>query len=800
MFSNYLKTASRSLWRNKRYSIINITGLTLGIAVCLVIFVIIRYEKSFDGFHAKKDRIFRVLTVSNKPGGDYSYTEAVPFPLPTALHNDFPDMEEISGVASFGERLVSVADSKGNTYKKFKPRIFFLEPSFFRIFDFTWLAGDKSTALNDPNSIVLSRSVAEKYFGDWRKAMGKTLRLDQLFSLTVTGVLDDPPSNSEFQLQVVVPYSHPKFGQSKDWVSLDDIHHCYVLLRPGQTAAQIDRRLVSFSKKYKAADNESTHKLQPLARVHTDTATSNFMGRVVSVERIRALWLIAVFILLIACMNFINLSTAQAVNRAREIGVRKVLGSRRWQLQLQFLTETCILVFTSLLLAVTIASFILRFIGLVMELPLHPQMLLNIPVFLLLAAILVMVTFLAGGYPSMVLAGFNPVNALKSKVAASRSKAGISLRRGLVVFQFIIAQALIIGTLIILQQLNYFRNQPLGFSPNAMVNVPFRNDSAGNSKIGYLRDQLKMIKGVEQVSFSNSTPSEAGSWWTPFNFDHAEKHTDFAAISKWVDADFVDTYGLQLLAGRSLTRTDSVREFIVNETLVKKLGLARPEDILYKEIDVWNGFAKGPVVGVVRDFHTGPLKDAIGPVFMCNVRQRLNSAGVRLSGSDLQASIKAIEKLWTENFPEQIFEYQFLDDKISSFYKEEQQLAQLYKIFAGIAIFLSCLGLYGLASFMAVQRLREVGVRKVLGATASNIVLLFSKEFMVLIGIAFVLATPLVWYFMRQWLQHYVYRIDIGWGVFLAGGIASMAVALVTVSFQAVKAAMTNPVKSLKAD
>lgn len=800
MFKNYLKTAFRTLWRNKRYSFINITGLTLGIAVCLVIVVIIRYERSFDDFHTKKDRIYRVLTVMEMPGNTTSYSEAVPFPLPTALPHDFPQMEEVSGIATFGHRTVSVSDEHGNTRKKFKPRIFFVEPSFFRMFDYTWLAGNKTSALDARESVVLTKSVAEKYFGEWTKALGQTVRLDLMFDLKVTGIIADPPPNTEFQLEVVVPYSHPRFGDSQDWVSLDGIHHCYVMLRSGQTADAANQQLTAFAKKYETANNRYTYKLQPLSVVHSDKATNNFLGRVVPDDRIRLLWLIGFFILLIACVNFINLSTAQAVNRAREIGVRKVLGSNRWQLQVQFLAETAILVFFSLLLAVPAAVSALQYIGRVMDLPLNWHMLLSPYIYALLLAIFVAVTLLAGFYPSLVVSGFNPVRALKSKVVATRSTAGVSLRRGLVVFQFVIAQGLIIGTLIVLQQLNYFRKQPMGFTKNAVVNVSFRNDSAGNSKINYLRDQLMAMKGIEQVSFSNSAPSESDNWWTPFKFDHSEKQTDFAAISKWVDADFVSAYELKLLAGRSLTRTDSVREFIVNETLLKKLGIANPEDILQKEINVWDGFAKGPVVGVVRDFHTSTLKEAIAPVFMSNVKGRYNAVGIRLSGADLQGSMRAIEKLWTDNFPEQIFEYQFLDDKIDRYYREEQQQASLYEIFAAISIFLSCLGLYGLASFMAVQRLREVGVRKVLGATVSNIVLLFSKEFMVLIGIAFVIAAPLVWYFMQQWLQNYVYRIDINWTVFFAGGIASLAIALITVSFQAVKAAMVNPASSLKAD
>ena len=799
MLKNYLKTAFRSLWRNKRYAFLNITGLTLGITVCLVIYVIIQYEQSFDRFHTKKDRIYRVLTVMPEESGKINYTQAVPFPVPTAMQNDFPGLE-VTGILQMGKRLVTLEDGHGNIQKKFKPLVYFLQPSFFDIFDYKWLAGNKATALNDPNSTVLARSTAEKYFGDWHKAMGQVIRLDQQFNLTVTGILDDPPKNTEFQFDMVATYAMLKINEIKDWVTIDDVHNCYVLLRPGQDEAKINQQLIAFSKKYKDPKNKATHILQPLAGVHSDKRTANFIGRVVSPERIRMLWMIAAFILLIACVNFINLATAQAVNRAREIGVRKVLGSGRWQLKIQFLSETAMLVLTSLLLAVVLALCVLPFISRVMDLPLGPGMLADYNVYALLFALFLAVTLLAGFYPSIVVSAFNPINALKSKIAAGKKTGGVSLRRSLVVFQFIIAQALIIGTLIILQQMNYFNKQSMGFARDAIVNIPFRNDSAGNAKIAYLRDQLQQIKGIQELSFSNAAPSTNDNWWTGFKFDHQAEGTKFACITRWVDYNFLNTYDIKLVAGRNLTRTDSVREFLVNETLVQKLGL-KPADVLNKDIDVWNGQIKGPIVGVVRDFAAGTLKEAVAPVFMSNIKRRFNSVGVRLAaGADVQASLKAIERLWNQNFPEQIFEYQFLDQRIAEYYKEERQLAHLYEIFAGIAIFLSCLGLYGLASFMAVQRVKEVGVRKVLGATPAHIVYLFSKEFILLIGIAFVIAAPLVWYFMHNWLNNFVNRIDINWGVFAAGGMAALVIALITVSSQAIRAAMMNPVSSLKAD
>lgn len=800
MLKNYFKTAFRSLWRNKRYALLNITGLTLGIAVCLVIYVIIQYEQSFDTFHTRKNRIYRVLTVTPEESGKINYTQAVPFPVPTALPNDFSGFEKVSGIVQMGKRLVALEDKQGNIQKKFKPLVYFLQPSFFDIFDYRWLAGNKATALKEPNSTVLARSTAEKYFGDWRKAMGQVVKLDQQFDLTVTGILDDPPKNTEFQFDMVATYAMLKINEIKDWTTLDDIHNCYVLLRPGQDVAQINRQLIAFSKKYKDPKNKTTQMLQPLADVHSDKRTGNFIGRVASPERIRMLWMIAAFILLIACVNFINLATAQAVNRAREIGVRKVLGSNHWQLKIQFLSETAILVLTSLLLAVVLALCVLPFISSVMDLPLDAGMLAAYNVYILLFAIFLGVTMLAGFYPSVVVSAFNPINALKSRIVASRKSSGISLRRGLVVFQFIITQALIIGTLIILQQMNYFHKQSMGFTHDAIVNVPFRNDSAGNAKIAYLRGQLQQIKGIQEVSFSSDAPSGNGNWWTGFRFDHQAEETKFPSVTRWVDYNFLNTYGIKLVAGRNLTRSDSVSEFLVNETLVQKLGL-KPAEVLNKNIDVWNGRIKGMIVGVVKDFAAGTLKEAMAPVFMSNNNQRFHSVGIRLAaGADVQASLKAIDKLWNETFPEQLFEYQFLDQRIAEYYKEERQLAQLYEIFAGIAIFLSCLGLYGLASFMAIQRVKEVGVRKVLGATPVHIVYLFSKEFVLLISIAFVIATPLVWYFMHNWLNNFVNRIDINWAVFAAGGLAALIIALITVSSQAIRAAMMNPVDSLKID
>jgi putative ABC transport system permease protein len=424
----------------------------------------------------------------------------------------------------------------------------------------------------------------------------------------------------------------------------------------------------------------------------------------------------------------------------------------------------------------------------------------NPAVILFLLTVTIAVTALAGFYPSIVLSRFNPVNALKSKLTVNAAK-GISLRRALVVFQFIVAQALIIGTFIILQQMNFFMNQPLGFDKDAIVNVPFRPDSTGLKLTDYLRQQLMSINGVQAVSFSSNSPVEdEKNMYTSLKLDNAAKNADFQAILKFSDHEYIPTYKFQLVAGRNLKPSGPTQEFLVNESLAKSLGFKNPEDILNKEISIWDGVIKCPVVGVLKDFNNRSFRQDLAPLIISTNSTMYRQAGIKLTTTNISSALQSVKKVWEQTFPDYVYEYRFLDDKIASFYKQENQLAQLYKIFAGIAIFLSCLGLYGLASFMAVQRIKEVGIRKVLGASAGSIVYLFSKEFIILIAIAFAIATPLAWYFMNQWLQDYVYRINISWWLFAAGGLAAIIIALATISFQAIKAAIANPVKSLRTE
>ncbi|MEO5890121.1 MAG: ABC transporter permease [Ferruginibacter sp.] len=814
MFKNYFKIAFRSLIRNRNYTVINIAGLAVGIAVCMMIFIIIQYQTSFDEFHSKKDRIYRVLTEYHAGASSTVYGKDVPFPMPVGLKTAFPQIEQVAPIFASQNDQLLIPGNNGTTEKTFKERrgVFFTEPSFFKIFDFPLLAGSYAS-LKDPNNVLLTKETAELYFGDWKTAMGKTIKLEAggyIFEhgtevLKVSGILATIPANTDFQLKLVVAYGTGFTGsliaKSTDWEDRTNTDFgCYVLMPPNVSVNNFNQQLGAYSRKMESPDNKDSHIIQPLNAVHYDTQTGNYSSKTISRELLNVLWLIAAFILLIACVNFINLSTAQAVNRANEVGVRKVLGSSKSQLQLQFIIETFLIVAIAVMLAAVTTGIAMPSVNQLLELSLSFNILNYPAIILFLSTVTIVVTALAGFYPSIVLSRFNPVNTLKSKLTANTVK-GISLRRGLVVFQFIIAQALIIGTFVIVQQMNYFMNQPLGFDKDAIVNVPFRVDSIRISRLDYLKQQLLSVKGVEAVSFSSNTPVEdVNDMWSTFKFNHAIKETDFKAILKFADDGYLPGYKLPLIAGRNLQPSGMTKEFLVNESFVKNLGLKKPEDILNKEISIWGDKIKCPVVGVLKDFNDRSFRQDLAPLLITTNVTMYNQAGIKLATENISSTLQSVKKIWEQTFPNFVYEYRFLDDKIESFYKQENQLAHLYKNFAAIAIFLSCLGLYGLASFMAVQRIKEVGIRKVLGATAGSIVYLFSKEFILLISIAFLIATPLAWYFMNEWLQDYVYRINISWWLFAAGGLIAIIIALATISFQAVKAAIANPVKSLRTE
>lgn len=803
MIKNLFKTAWRNVYRQKAYTFINIIGLGSGIAVCLVIFVLIQFHTSFDNFHAKKDRTYRLLTeYHHADSKEIFYGKGVSWAIPQFLKQYIPGVQEVAPVFNARQEQMQVLNAEGEVLKKFKETqgVFATTPAFFRIFDFPMLQGSPNV-LKDPNIVLLSQATAERYFGDWHKAIGQSIKWNNQTTMKVAGIIKNAPVNTDFDLQIVMSLGTgwtERMVKEHEWNGTMGSFGCYVLVPPGMTGDYLTAQARAMVKKNHEPDNKDSEIAQALNAVHYDTKAGDFSDKSISPQMITMLWMIASFILVIACVNFINLATAQAINRAKEVGIRKVLGGNRGQLQIQFLAETLVIVLISLILAVIISLIAIPMIGKIMDLALSAAMLLQFKVAAFVAGLVVVVTVVAGFYPSMVLSGFNPINALKSKLASKVPK-GISLRHALVVFQFVIAQGLIICTFIIVKQMNYFTKQSMGFAKDAIVNVPFPGDSAGISKLDYLKQRLATIKGVEATSLNSSRPADGDEDWTNFIFENSPKRVDFYSIIKMVDENYAPLYKLKFAAGHNLSQSDTIREFLVNEALVAKLGISKPEDALNKQI-AFNDKVKGKIVGVLKNYHNRSFKEEYAPLLISSNKKQFSLASIQLSAANFKSALPEVGKAWNDIYPEFVFEYEFVDDQLASFYKQENQLSQIYQCFAVVAILLSCLGLYGLASFMAVQRIKEVGIRKVLGSSVSGIVYLFSKEFVVLIVIGFAIASPITWYLMDKWLQDYTYKISINWSIFaMAGGIA-VCIALATVSFQLIKAALVNPIKSLRSE
>jgi putative ABC transport system permease protein len=807
MIKNYIKTAWRSLLRNKSYTAINIGGLAVGIAACLLIFLVVQFETSFDNFHSKKDHIYRVVTAFSNPDG-VKLSAGTPLPIASGLRVDFPGLKVAPIFRSDGSHY-SIGNSNGGApVKKFKEDdAYYAGTEFFEIFDFAWLAGDKKTALKEPNSVVLSQSEAEKFFGNWHEAIGKIVKYENKRDLKVTGILVNSPANTDFPIKVVISYATVTgkdsdfAGNLNDWVSTFGDHECFIVLPPNVAVSHFNRDLKAFTKKHKPAEYvKDGLQLQALTDMHYNTDVSVFSYHPFSKQLINAISLVGIFLLIIACVNFINLATAQAVNRSKEVGIRKVLGSNRKQLIFQFISETLIITVFAVVLATGLAEVVLPALNNLLQIKISAAFISDPALLLFLLAVIIAVTLLAGFYPALVLSGFNPITTLRNKITAGR-KSAFSLRSGLVILQFCIAQVFVIGTLVIIYQMDFFRNKQLGFDKDAVVTVPFPTDSVSKSKLDGLRNQLLAQSGIKDVSFSFSPPSGTNGWGTDFKYNNSPKRTNFNASLKWADAEYFKLYKLQFVAGHAYTKSDTIREYVVNETLLKKLGVTNASEAIGKNINLWDDKTKtARIVGVVKDFNISSLKNEIPPVLMASWKNVYQYINIKIEPRNINASLAVIEKLWNSTFPDGLYEYQFLDDKIASFYESEDQLSALYKIFAGIAIFISCLGLYGLVSFMAVQRTKEVGIRKTLGASVSHIVYLFSKEFTILILIAFAISAPLGWYFMNKWLQAFTYKIPLGPGIFILAIAVSVVIAWVTVGYKAIRAALANPVNSLKSE
>lgn len=808
MLRSYLTTALRALRRNWSYTVINVVGLTFGLACCLILFLAIRYELSYDRHNAHAERTYRLV---QRWQGETSvgYNPATPLPALAALRTDFPEMRtNVTMIHEIADIVVQANTPSRNRFEEPGGVMAFGEPEYFKLFDYTWLRGSAETSLRNPNTVVLTERMAKKYFGT-TNAMGKTLRVNNQMDFTVTGIVEEPPATSSVPFEILLSWASLKtFGaytKWEDWHSTYTGLQLYLRLPQNQLPGSFERALTGLVKKYHGAEDarKLSYRLQPIMAIHTDTETSNYAGRSVSPKMIGSMALIGLFILVTACVNFVNLATAQAIRRAKEVGVRKVLGSSRGQLVRQFLGETGLLTALSVGLALVVASVALPYVTALLDVKLATSDLFSPAVLGFLVVLATLTTVLAGFYPALVLSGYQPVLALKGKLRAT-GRGQLTLRRSLIVVQFAISQVLVIGTLVAYAQVRYFRSADLGFVKEAILTVPTPDNKPG--QLESLQRRVSALSGVESLAYGISVPSSEGNWTTSFRFDNADKPADYGAVMRAADTAYVRTYGLQLLAGRLFLPADTMREFVVNETFAKRLGYDDPAKIIGKTMVIGRpGSPAKPIVGVVKDFNTYSLRRKTSPSVLTTFREAYNTLGIRFSprigGTEgVSRLISQVQQAWTTTFPDFVFKYEFLDDRLANFYKNEERFFALFRLLAGIALFIGCLGLYGVVTFMAESRTKEVGIRKVLGASVAHIFSLFSVDFLKLVGIALLIASPIGWYFMNEWLKGFDYKIEIGWWVFaLAGGLA-VAVALLTVSFQSIRAALMNPVNSLRTE
>ena len=795
MIRNYLKIALRNLARHKIYGLINVMGLAMSMACGIVIFTLVKYHLGFDNFHKDSDRIYRFVTEQHRDV--VSYAGSVPPPFGKAFRNDYALAEKVARVVTRHDALINIDDGREPKKYKEKEGIAMAEPEFFDIFNFPFLQGDKKTALTEPYTAVLTEKLAKKYFGN-ENPIGKTFKLENKTIFKVTGVLKDIPVNTDQRSEIYASWATLKsmnewFADDDAWGGISTELQCFARLRPNVSVAQIEKLLPAYVTKYRPkSKNVHVYKLQPLSQVHFDSRFGGVMEK-------RNLWIlsfIALFLIITACVNFINLATAQALRRSKEVGIRKVLGSLRGQLFRQFVAETAVITIIATIIAIGLAYLVLPFVNTSFKTQMTIHLLTDFQLMLFIPVLIIVVTLLAGSYPGLILSRFQPVTALKGKLSR-QNVGGFNIRRALIVFQFTISLVLIIGMIVITQQMLYVKHADLGFNKDAIVMIPVGFDSSGTEE-KTLRNELANTTGVQNVSLCFAAPSSDDSWNTTIRFDTRTEDELFRINLKAADENYIATFGLQLIAGKNIFPSDTVNEFVVNETMVRKLQLKSPGDALGKKIFFQGGSLSAPIVGVVKDFHDYSFHSDINPVCITSYSQNYNDYAVKINMNNIRTVLPALEKKWNSMHPGKIYEYKFLDDSIAEFYETEETMLKLVRAFSLIAILICCVGLYGLVSFMAAQKTKEIGIRKVLGSSVGEILWIFGKEFSILILTAFAVAAPVAWLLMNSWLRDFKYRIQIGALTFILAIGLTAIVAIITIGWQSLKAAFMNPVKSLR--
>jgi ABC-type antimicrobial peptide transport system permease subunit len=806
MIKNYLKIAWRNIVRNRMYTAINVLGLAIGLCACIAIYVIVSYEFSFDTFHPGKEHIYRVMGDVTETTGEKLHFSKLPLPLSEAVRSELPGVDEIAAVSPYNVK-VSIPNGSGPVKHFDGTGAVIAEPQYFDIFKYDWLAGNPAAALNAPFSVVLTENKARQYFGTGSpdEIIGKEVIYDDSLRVKVSGIIKDWHKNTDLAFTDFISYSTVKNSFLKKsyitnvWGQGDMSTWAFVKVSAGTAPSQIQAGLAGLVKRHTDPKMKLDPWLEPLSDIHFNADVIENSIRTAHKPTLYCLTAIAAFILILAAINFINLSTAQSIRRAKEVGVRKVLGGSRGNLIFQFLTETFLLTFFAVLLAVLFVNPVLAafrsFIppGIRFDI-LNPS---TCAFLLLITAI---TALFSGLYPAKVLSAYLPVLSLKGD-GAQRGGEKWLLRKGLIVFQFTVSLVFIIGTIVINNQLKFTRSEDLGFKSDAIVTVgtPWGDSIA---KIKVVAEKIKQLSGVNNAALEWMPPMAKNGRGMKIKFNNTDvKETGVAQMAG--NEDIIPLYRMKLLAGRNLLHSDSAKEFVINETLTKVMGSKDPADAVGKML-YWNN-KPYPVVGVVADFHTSSFHDPIGPLCIVNRPDREGTLAIKLAttgeqSNTIKTTLAQIEKAWKQVYPAGTFDYQFYDESLAMLYEKDQQAATLINAATVITIFISSIGLFGLALFTAEKRAKEISIRKILGASAANIAAMLSMDFVILVTIALVIASPIAWYFMDQWLRSFAYRINISIWIFILAGFAAIVITLITVSFQAIKAALMNPVKSLRSE
>jgi putative ABC transport system permease protein len=801
MIRNYIKIAWRSLWKNKVFSAINIIGLAVGMAACIVIMLFVFYEKSFDNFQTKN--VYRLNEIQSFPGMVSSQKVGLSmFPMGPTLKNEFPQVKNFTRVSLRDKFQVTYQDKK-----IFLPQAFAVDSTFLQIFDFQLISGDRKTALQKPNSVILTQETAKKLFGN-ENPIGKTIihRSDDTISFAVTGVMKDVPKNSQLQFDCVFSFSSIYKPWMVNWGG--NWLETYLELAPGTNTAEFEKKLPAYLTKYAVGQNDITKYytlfLLPFKDVHanaSDIGLDYLNFQKFDKKSTNLFAIIAIIVLIIACINFMNLSTARSAERAKEVGVRKSIGARRFELAIQFLGETILLSLIALVLASVLVMLALPYINNLSGRDIGLPLLNNPGLIVIIIGFTVLVGIVSGIYPAVYLSSFQPVKVLKGSLETGKNKA--TFRNALVILQFSIAVFLMIATVFVVKQIRFMQHRDPGFDRDQIVTIPL--DDVSSRKYDVLKQQLSQssliagVTGAQDVLGSHLDQTSVN-----FNPGNGPKK-QLALTQLVVDNNYLTLYKIKLAEGKNFSTEKSQigKQYIINESLAKELLKDQPK-ITPMSWLLGKNFGHdslGTITGIAKDFNFNSLQYKIETMFMVNhPNWGMSQMSVKINGGRVSEALAFIKATWAANLTDYPFEYQFLDDHFNDIYKADIQVSKIVGILAVLSIIISCLGLFGLASYSAEKRVKEIGVRKVLGASVKNIVLLLSGHFVKLVLFANLIAWPLAWYSMHKWVEDYAYRIDINIGVFVLIATLSILIAMFTISFQSVKAALANPVKSLRSE